>query len=142
MINFTSTTNFVLNEKQALTSWIENAIYEEGKDVLEVDYNFCSDEELLKINVEFLNHDTFTDIISFDYTVGNSISGEIYISIDRVYENADQFKVSFEDELKRVLIHGILHFCGYKDKSKEDVALMRSKEDFYLLKSPIIKYNL
>ena len=83
-------------------------------------------------NIEFLNHDTLTDIISFDYTMGKLISGDIFISIDRVIENAKTFNTDFNDELNRVMIHGILHYCGYKDKTDEDKSLMRSKEDYYL----------
>ena len=88
----------------------------------------------IKLNVDFLNHDTLTDIISFDYSVGKELHGDIYISVDRVKENALEFNVSFEDELARVIIHGILHYCGYKDKSDDDEKLMRSKENYYLAK--------
>jgi len=84
---------------------------------------------LHKINVEYLNHDTLTDIISFDYTVGNELNGDIFVSVERVEDNAKDFNVSFEEELKRVLAHGILHYCGYKDKSDVDAEMMRSKED-------------
>ena len=90
---------------------------------------FCDDEYLHKINVEYLDHDTLTDIISFDYTVGNVLQGDIFISVERVQDNANDFNVSFEEELKRVLSHGVLHYCGYKDKSVEDEALMRAKEE-------------
>ncbi len=82
-----------------------------------------------KLNVEFLNHDTLTDIISFDYKVGKQINGEIYISVERVLDNANDFKTNFDDELHRVMIHGILHFCGYKDKGENNEILMRKKED-------------
>lgn len=95
----------------------------------DINYIFCSDEELLEINIRHLNHSTYTDIITFDYTEGNKISSDIFISIDRVEENAKKFKVSFEEELHRVMIHGILHLCGYKDKSKADAELMRKKEN-------------
>jgi probable rRNA maturation factor len=95
---------------------------------------FCSDEYLHKINVDFLNHDTLTDIISFDYSVGKELHGDIYISVDRVKENAVDFKTAFKDELSRVIIHGIMHYCGYKDKVNTDEKMMRSKEDYYLAK--------
>ena len=84
---------------------------------------------MLKINIEYLNHDTLTDIISFDYTEGDIISGDIFVSIERVKDNAIDFKVTFEEELKRVLAHGVLHYCGYKDKSEQDEKLMREKEE-------------
>ena len=93
---------------------------------------FCDDDYLYKLNVEFLNHDTLTDIISFDYTVGNLIQGDIFISIERVKDNANDFNVSFEEELKRVMAHGVLHYCGYKDKTEEESLQMRTKENYYL----------
>lgn len=90
---------------------------------------FCSDEYLHEINVKYLSHDTLTDIISFDNTIDDLVSGDIFISVDRVKDNAGIFDVSFENELKRVMAHGILHFCGYKDKTKEEKSIMRSKEE-------------
>ena len=95
---------------------------------------FCDDNYLHKLNVDFLQHDTLTDIISFDYSVGKELHGDIFISIERVKDNAQDLGVDFETELHRVMIHGILHYCGYKDKSKEDKMVMRQKEDFYLSK--------
>ena len=92
-------------------------------------YIFCDDDYLLNLNEQYLDHDTITDIISFDYSVGNELHGDIFISVERVRENAQDFSVTFEEELKRVLVHGVLHYCGYKDKSEEDEQLMRSKED-------------
>ena len=132
MINFNYETDFELSKSEGITSWISKAIREEKCREGEINYIFCSDEYLHKINVEFLDHDTLTDIISFDYSVGKELHGDIYISVDRVKENATTFKVTFEEELARVLIHGILHFCGYKDKSADDAKQMRSKEDYYL----------
>ena len=132
MINFHYETNFELPNEKAIALWISNAIAEENAKEGEINYVFCSDDYLHKINVEYLNHDTLTDIISFDYSVGKELHGDIYISVDRVKENASEFKVSFEEELARVVIHGILHYCGYKDKSLEDAKLMRAKEDYYL----------
>ena len=129
MINFNYETEFTLDNEQAFADWLSAVIVSESKNEGEINYIFCDDEYLHKINVEYLNHDTLTDIISFDYTVGNELNGDIFVSVERVEDNAKDFNVSFEDELKRVLAHGILHYCGYKDKSDNDAELMRSKED-------------
>ena len=101
----------------------------EGKNLEEVSFIFCDDQYLLKLNQEYLDHDTYTDIISFDNSLGNALAGDIFISVDRVKENASDFGVEFEEELRRVLAHGILHFSGYKDKTEEQASLMRQKED-------------
>ena len=132
MINFYSETDFILNESNHLDTWIEDVINEEFHKQGNISYIFCNDEYLLERNVKYLNHNTLTDIISFDYTMGKLIAGDIFISIDRVKENAEKFSASFKDELHRVMIHGILHFCGYSDKTNEEKELMRSKEDYYL----------
>ena len=132
MIAFNNEIEFKLENKDDLQEWIAQTIEKERFKLGEVNYIFCSDEQLLEKNIEFLNHDTYTDIISFDYTLGKLISGDIFISIDRVTENSNSFKTSFNDELNRVMIHGILHYCGYNDKSEEEKNLMRSKEDYYL----------
>lgn|SRR5690554_6208378 len=129
MIEFNFETDFKLDNDTLLNEWISNVITSEGFEVGEVHYIFCDDEFLHKLNVEFLNHDTLTDVISFDYRMGNQINGEIFISVERVQDNAKDFNNSFEDELHRVMIHGILHFCGYKDKTDEEEALMRNKEN-------------
>ena len=129
MISFNYETDFELENEAQYEDWISRIIESEGFDEGEINYIFCDDEYLHKINVEYLDHDTLTDIISFDYTVGNLIQGDIFVSIERVQDNAKDFYVSFEEELKRVLSHGVLHYCGYKDKSPEDEALMRSKEE-------------
>lgn len=121
----------LVNEKKTI-KWIKDSIKNETKIVGEISYIFCSDEYLHKMNLEYLNHNSFTDIITFDYTEGNNVSGDIFISIDRVKENAIKFKTIFESELSRVIIHGVLHLIGYKDKSIQDKEQMRSKEDFYL----------
>lgn len=134
MISYDYQTEFVLDDELAITNWIVNTAEEESFEVGDVTYVFCSDEELLKMNQEFLNHNTYTDIISFDYTVGKILQGEIFISIDRVMSNAETYDVSVEQELSRVIIHGILHFCGYKDKTDEESVIMRKMEDYYLLK--------
>ncbi|WP_439153101.1 rRNA maturation RNase YbeY [Winogradskyella sp.] len=134
MINFNYETDFKLVNPSLRAEWISNVINEEDCKEGEINYIFCSDDYLHKINVEFLNHDTLTDIISFDYSVGKKLQGDIYISIDRVKENATLYKVDFKDELARVMVHGVLHCCGYKDKSEKEVEVMRSKEDYYLAK--------
>lgn len=129
MISFNYELDFELPNEQLYIDWISNVILSESKSEGEINYIFCDDDYLVEINQQYLNHDTLTDIISFDYSMGNEIHGDVYISIERVKENAVDFNVSFEEELKRVLVHGILHYCGYKDKSEADELLMRSKED-------------
>ncbi|QBN19265.1 rRNA maturation RNase YbeY [Flavobacterium nackdongense] len=129
MIEFNYETEFALDNEAAISNWISDVIVSEDKKLGEINYIFCDDEYLLQINKEHLQHDYYTDIISFDYTIGNEISGDMFISIERVKDNAVDFNVSFEDELRRVMVHGVLHYCGYKDKSESDVVLMRSKED-------------
>ena len=129
MITFNSETSFTLKNQNKLVKWIGDVVSSEGFQVAEINYIFCDDSYLNKINQEFLNHDTFTDIISFDYTLGKEVGGDIFISIERVLENAEKFNEVFENELYRVMIHGILHFMGYKDKTKKEKTLMRTKED-------------
>lgn len=119
--------------RRKLTSgWIKNTIDTEGKITGDISFIFCSDDYLLEVNRKFLQHDYFTDIITFDYVDNNHISGDIFISVDRVKENAVMFSKTFENELYRILIHGILHLLGYKDKEIRDKVLMTEKEDFYL----------
>ena len=132
MINYFSSTDYVVNNKDELTLWLETAIIKEGRTLGELVFNFCSDETLLKINKEFLNHDTLTDVITFDYCVNNEVSGEVFISAERVRENANEYQQSFDQEKRRVMIHGVLHLCGYKDKTDKDRALMSEMESFYL----------
>ena len=129
MISFNYESDFVLILEDVYASWIETIVESENKILGEISYIFCDDDYLHEINVQYLNHDTLTDIISFDYTEGDVISGDIFVSIERVKDNAIDFNVPFEEELKRVLAHGVLHYCGYKDKSDADALLMRSKED-------------
>ncbi len=129
MISFNYETDFKLDNETQYEDWISRIIESEGFDEGEINYIFCDDDYLHKINVEYLDHDTLTDIISFDYTVGNVLQGDIFVSVERVKDNANDFNVPFDDELKRVLSHGVLHYCGYKDKSPKDEALMRSKEE-------------
>ncbi len=128
IINFYSENDFELTNPDLYKNWLQRVIYSEEKRLGEISYIFCDDEYLLDINQRFLDHDTYTDIISFDDSMGNLLSGDIYISTERVKENAAEFNEDFETELKRVIIHGILHYCGYKDKTEEDAALMREKE--------------
>lgn len=132
MISFNYETEFKLQNENEISKWISSVITEEQFNEGEINYIFCDDEYLLKLNFEFLDHDTLTDIISFDYTLGKQINGDIYISVERVKENADEFKVDFSSELNRVMVHGVLHYCGFKDKSEEDVRLMRLKENYYI----------
>ncbi len=132
MINFNYETDISLDNESSISSWIVNTISSEAHKLEEINYVFCDDAYLHKLNVEFLKHDTLTDIISFDYSVGKVIQGDIFISVERVADNAKDFNVSFDAELRRVIIHGVLHYCGYKDKSEEDAALMREKENHYL----------
>jgi probable rRNA maturation factor len=132
MITYNYETSFELKSESLLEYWIDNVVSEEGFCIGEINYIFCDDEYLHKLNVEFLQHDTLTDIISFDNTLGNLISGDIYISIERVTDNAKDFNVSFLDELHRVMIHGVLHYMGYKDKSEEEKIKMRNAENMAL----------
>lgn len=129
MTGFNYETDFELIHEEAYAGWISRIIESEGKKEGEVNYIFCDDAYLHRINVEYLQHDTLTDIISFDYTIGSEVSGDIFISVERVRENAADFNVPFDNELLRVMAHGILHYCGYKDKSETDEALMREKEE-------------
>lgn len=114
--------------------WLEDIILSEGKKLGEINYIFCDDEYLLKVNQDYLQHDYYTDIITFDYVKGRTISGEIFVSLQRISDNASTLSKAYEEELRRVLAHGVLHLSGYKDKSKEEEQLMRSKEDYYLAK--------
>ena len=132
MISYNYETDLKLDNEDELSQWISNTITNEGFSEGEINYIFCDDAYLLDLNIEFLNHDTLTDIISFDYTLGKLINGDIYISVERVRENSRDFEVTFENELSRVMIHGILHYCGYKDKTEADEAEMRSKENYYI----------
>lgn len=132
MISFNYETDFNLESETKISDWITATIIAEGYKIEEINYIFCDDDYLHKLNVEFLNHDTLTDIISFDYTMGKRVQGDIYISIERVKDNAKDFKVSLIEELYRVIIHGVLHYCGYKDKTETDATLMREKENHYM----------
>ncbi len=129
MISFNYEMEFELQNEAQYTDWISRVIASENKKEGDINYIFCDDDFILDINQKYLEHDYYTDIISFDYSVGNELHGDIFVSVDRVRENAEDFNVSFDDELRRVIIHGVLHYCGYKDKSEEDERMMRVKED-------------
>lgn len=127
---FENIDEFILAENTK--SWIENIILSEGKKLGDINYIFCDDEYLLKVNQDYLQHDYYTDIITFDYVKGKTISGDIFVSVERIKDNASTLSRDYDSEFRRVLAHGILHLCGYKDKSPEDEKLMREKEDFYI----------
>jgi rRNA maturation RNase YbeY len=129
---FSEKIQFKVPNPRKTTSWIKQAILKEKATLTSLNYVFCSDEYLRGLNIQYLNHTTFTDIITFNYGSPKAIEGEIYISVDRIKENAEKFGVDFNSELRRVIIHGVLHLIGYKDKSKTEKSLMRKKEDTYL----------
>jgi rRNA maturation RNase YbeY len=114
------------------SDWLNSIILTEGGKLGEIVFVFCTDEYLLEKNIQFLNHNSLTDVITFDYCENNTINGDILISIDRVKENSEIFEVDFLTELHRVMAHGLLHLLGYKDKTKEDARMMRDKENYYL----------
>lgn len=129
MINFNYELDFKLDNESAYADWISKVISSEIKGEGDINYIFCDDNYLVEINQQYLNHDTLTDIISFDYSIRNELHGDIFISVERVRENAVDFSVPFENELKRVMAHGVLHYCGYKDKTEEEEMVMRQKEE-------------
>ncbi len=129
MIEFHFKSELVIQNKSDYVDWINRVIVSEGFSAGQIDYVFCSDDYLLELNKEYLNHDTFTDIITFDYRDGNTISGDIFISTDRVEENAKKYDVAFSNELRRVMSHGVLHLVGFGDKSNEEKRIMREKEE-------------
>ena len=129
MIDFHFKSDLVLENITEYSDWIDRILVSEGYQLGQIDYIFCTDDELLKLNLEYLNHDTLTDIITFDYTMDKTISGDIFISSDRVAENALAFEVDFQNELLRVMSHGVLHLMGYGDKTGEEKVQMREKED-------------
>lgn len=132
MISFNYETDFQLHDEALLSNWISKMITHEGFNEGEINYIFCDDAYLLELNVQYLDHDTLTDIISFDYTMGKQINGDVYISVERVLDNSKDFDVAFENELSRVMVHGVLHYCGYNDKSEDEEAQMRAKENYYI----------
>ena len=131
-ISFQSIGTFSLKTKAPVTKCINALVKQESREIGDIAFVFCDDNYLHKINLEFLDHDAYTDIITFDYSIGNEVVSEIYISVDRVAENAKRYNQTFENEIHRVMIHGVLHLCGYKDKLAEDKQIMRDKENHYL----------
>ncbi|MBT8317639.1 MAG: rRNA maturation RNase YbeY [Lutibacter sp.] len=129
MIQFNYETSFKLDDESKIQNWISSCIIKYGFTEGDISYIFCDDDYLLKLNVEFLEHDTLTDIISFDYTLGKLLSGDIFISVERVVENAIKFNQTTDNEINRVMIHGILHYIGFKDKSEDAKIIMRKEED-------------
>ena len=129
MVNYNYESDFELANETEISEWLSKVILSENKSEGEINFIFCDDEYLLQINNQFLKHDTLTDIISFDYSIGNELSGDIFISIERVTDNAKDFNTSFTEELNRVIVHGVLHYCGYKDKTNEEERLIRITED-------------
>ena len=125
---------FLLSNRQKLKAWVKQVLANEEKKLGEICYIFCSDSYLLSLNKTYLNHDYLTDVITFDYSEHSAIFGDIFISVDRVRANAQKYNVSFENELHRVMVHGVLHLCGYKDSSKSARLVMQGKEDLYLAK--------
>lgn len=133
MIHFHSEEiSFELDKNAVITEWLEGAIQSEKRRVGEINCIFCSDDYLLQMNQQYLQHDYYTDIITFDYCEGTLVSGDLFISVDRVKDNAELTQQTFENELHRVIIHGVLHLLGYSDKESEAALLMRQKEDHYL----------
>lgn len=132
-ISFAFQTNCSLKKRTILKQWIKAIVENNKKEVGEISYIFCSDEQLLEINKEFLNHDYYTDIITFDYSETDVVSGDLFISIERIKDNAKTLKTSYQEELHRVIIHGVLHLLGYKDKTEEESENMRKLEDECLL---------
>lgn len=133
MINyFFEDTNFKFNKRRATSKWLKSAIALENKKLGDVSIIYCSDDYLLEINKQYLSHDYYTDVITFNYCEGDLISGDIFISVDTIKANAEEYGASFENELCRVMVHGILHLIGYDDDCESNQLIMRQKEDFYL----------
>lgn len=134
-ISFQSLVNgFTVRNKRNISEWLRYVVDNEGFTNGDIAIVCCSDDYLLEVNRSYLNHDYYTDIITFDYTDNQVVSGDLMISVDRIRDHAVKYGVSFEDELHRVMVHGVLHLCGYKDKRKNDKELMTSKENHYLKK--------
>lgn len=129
---FTEDTDFKFKGKLLNSKWYKFVAESEVRKLGDINVIFCSDNYLLDINIKYLHHDYFTDIITFDYSEGKTISGDLFISVDSVKENAVFYKTEFEEELNRVMVHGVLHLIGYDDHSEDEIATMRSKENYYL----------
>jgi len=132
MINYFFENIEHIDISQNTSIWLENLIISENKKPGEINYIFCDDDYLLKVNQDYLAHDYYTDIITFDYVKGKTISGDIFVSLPRILDNASTLSQDFESEFRRVLTHGLLHLCGYKDKTEEEESTMRQKENFYI----------
>lgn len=133
---FTQDTAFKFAKKRITSSWLKDVAASEGRKIGDISVIFCSDPYILDVNRQYLKHDYYTDIITFDYCEGDILSGDLFISVDTVKDNASFYGTLFEDELDRVIVHGVLHLIGYDDHSEEDIATMRSKENFYLARRP------
>lgn len=129
---FTENTDFNFKQRLINNRWLKMVAESEVKKIGDISIIFCSDNYILDVNIKYLGHDYFTDIITFDYCEGNRLSGDLFISIDSVRENASFYGTEFADELNRVIVHGVLHLIGYDDHSEEDIKVMRAKEDYYL----------
>ena len=129
---FTEDIKFEFKGKLSNNKWLRLVAFSEIRKIGDVNIIFCSDNYILDVNMKYLQHDYFTDIITFDYCEGNVLNGDLFISIDSVKENSEFYKTGFQDELNRVIVHGILHLIGYDDHSEEEIKVMRSKEDYYL----------
>ena len=132
MIRFHFTNSFTLKNKRKIKNWLKNTIVNEKRKVGDINYIFCSKQYLKKINNDYLSKDYETDVISFDFSKDNKISGDIYVSSETVKKNSIIFNVDFNNELKRVMVHGLLHLLNYNDKSKQELKIMREKENFYI----------
>lgn len=133
MINyFFEDTNFKFNKRRATSKWLKSAIALENRKLGDISIIYCSDDYLLEINKQYLSHDYYTDVITFNYCEGDLISGDIFISVDTIKANAEEYGASFDNELCRVMVHGILHLIGYDDDCESNQLIMRQKEDFYL----------
>ncbi|MCL4146481.1 UNVERIFIED_CONTAM: hypothetical protein GTU68_032610 [Idotea baltica] len=133
MITYNYEIDFILDDENLLENWIEKVVSDNGFEVGEINYIFCDDAYLLKLNIEFLQHDTLTDIISFDNSLGKLLNGDIFISVERVKDNAKEYNITLEEELHRVMIHGVLHYMGLKDKTPDEKMVMRKEENKALL---------
>ena len=129
---FTQDIKFEFKDRRLTSRWLKFVAESEAKRLGDIAIIFCSDDYILDVNIKYLQHDYYTDIITFDYCEGNRMSGDLFISIDSVRENADFYGVEFPDELNRVIVHGLLHLMGYDDHTEEDIAVMRAKENYYL----------
>lgn len=129
---FTEDVRFPFRQKRFTSKWLKFVAQHEGRKLGDISVIFCSDPYILDVNKKYLQHDYYTDIITFDYCEGDVLSGDLFISVDSVRENASFYGTDFENELNRVIVHGVLHLIGYDDHTEEDIAVMRSKEDFYL----------